>query len=107
MHGHDCAGCKDYYDYLPEEERQKRMQESSRHRAYYVPPDTPPNFWCLNIPSTQSLSMNMKGHLDESFSAGPASIKSPEPKPAKAKGKEKFRRKNKLTILPPKFDDKS
>ncbi|XP_018568346.1 uncharacterized protein LOC108908708 isoform X1 [Anoplophora glabripennis] len=53
LHGWSCHQCKDFYSQmkLPPEEMQKKMDECSRHRYKYRPPEeTIPGFWDLSIP---------------------------------------------------------
>ncbi len=38
---------------LSAEEIAERMQQACRHRARYLPPDTPEHFWSIGFPDTQ------------------------------------------------------
>ncbi|KAL3889904.1 hypothetical protein ACJMK2_002224 [Sinanodonta woodiana] len=53
--GHSCKECYEYYKSkgLPEEDITKQIQDCSRHRAHYVPPETPEHFWSIGFPDTQ------------------------------------------------------
>lgn len=53
MHGHDCPCCAGYYDSLglSREEREKRVNQVSRHRSYNPMPRTPPRYWDVHFPS--------------------------------------------------------
>ncbi|KAK3589209.1 hypothetical protein CHS0354_020068 [Potamilus streckersoni] len=55
LKGHSCKECYEYYKSkgLPEEEITKQIQECSRHRAHYIPPETPEHFWSIGFPDTQ------------------------------------------------------
>uniref|UniRef100_UPI00358DF0F4 DNA endonuclease RBBP8-like isoform X3 n=1 Tax=Myxine glutinosa TaxID=7769 RepID=UPI00358DF0F4 len=61
--GHSCKECDTYYAHLPPEERAKKLQECSRHRARYAAPSTPENFWEIGFPSTQTC--RDRGYLRE------------------------------------------
>ncbi|KAM6900460.1 DNA endonuclease RBBP8 [Xenentodon cancila] len=54
LKGTTCKECEIYYAHLPEEEKQKKLSECSRHRFLYIPPCTPENFWEVGFPSTQT-----------------------------------------------------
>lgn len=54
LKGTTCKECEIYYAHLPEEERQKKLSNCSRHRFLYIPPCTPENFWEVGFPSTQT-----------------------------------------------------
>ncbi|XP_044196107.1 DNA endonuclease RBBP8 isoform X2 [Thunnus albacares] len=54
LKGTTCKECEVYYAHLPEEEKQKKLSECSRHRFLYIPPSTPENFWEVGFPSTQT-----------------------------------------------------
>ncbi|KAL5013444.1 hypothetical protein ScPMuIL_007714 [Solemya velum] len=53
--GHVCQECYEYYKTtgMSEEEIQERIQNCSRHRSKYIPPDTPEHFWSIGFPDTQ------------------------------------------------------
>ncbi|CAG9819184.1 unnamed protein product [Phaedon cochleariae] len=54
LNGFACKECHDFYAHmkLPPEELQKKMDECSKHRYTYRPPDeTIPGFWDMTIPS--------------------------------------------------------
>lgn len=53
MHGYDCRCCAPYYDALNlnPEERQKRVNQISRHRAFEPIPSTPERYWDVKFPS--------------------------------------------------------
>ncbi|XP_060600458.1 DNA endonuclease RBBP8-like [Ruditapes philippinarum] len=53
--GHGCKQCVEYYKSAgrSDEEIQQHMHKCSRHRAQYVPPDTPPHFWSVGFIETQ------------------------------------------------------
>ncbi|KAJ0023066.1 hypothetical protein NQD34_015200, partial [Periophthalmus magnuspinnatus] len=48
---------------MPEEERQKKLSNCSRHRFLYIPPCTPENFWEVGFPSTQTCKE--RGYIKE------------------------------------------
>ncbi|XP_057680748.1 DNA endonuclease RBBP8 isoform X2 [Corythoichthys intestinalis] len=54
LKGTTCKECEIYYMHLPEEEKQKKLSECSRHRHLFLPPNTPENFWEVGFPSTQT-----------------------------------------------------
>ncbi|XP_061778283.1 DNA endonuclease RBBP8 isoform X3 [Nerophis ophidion] len=54
LKGTTCKECEVYYAHLPEEEKQKKLSECSRHRHRFIPPNTPENFWEVGFPSTQT-----------------------------------------------------
>ncbi|XP_069105695.1 DNA endonuclease RBBP8-like isoform X1 [Argopecten irradians] len=53
--GYECKECLEYYSAmgLSEDEIRQRVQTCSKHRAHYVPPETPPHFWSIGFPDTQ------------------------------------------------------
>ncbi|XP_033730116.1 DNA endonuclease RBBP8-like [Pecten maximus] len=53
--GYECKECYEYYSAmgLSDEEVRQRVQTCSKHRAHYVPPETPPHFWSVGFPDTQ------------------------------------------------------
>lgn len=54
MHGQDCPCCKEYYDALGLDERERisRVDNVSRHRFVARPmPQTPPHYWEIDFPS--------------------------------------------------------
>lgn len=56
MHGQDCPCCSEYYDVLgmDEEERQRRIDQVSRHRYVARPmPKTPPHYWDMDFPTEE------------------------------------------------------
>ncbi|XP_055955906.1 DNA endonuclease RBBP8 [Patella vulgata] len=55
LKGHSCKECYEYYKStgMSEDEIQSRIQDCSRHRADYIPPDTPEHFWSIGFPDTQ------------------------------------------------------
>ncbi|KAK6185396.1 hypothetical protein SNE40_007641 [Patella caerulea] len=55
LKGHSCKKCYEYYKStgMSEDEIQSRIQDCSRHRADYIPPDTPEHFWSIGFPDTQ------------------------------------------------------
>uniref|UniRef100_A0A915D379 DNA endonuclease activator Ctp1 C-terminal domain-containing protein n=1 Tax=Ditylenchus dipsaci TaxID=166011 RepID=A0A915D379_9BILA len=59
MHGHDCECCAPYYDALnlSPGERQRRINQVSRHRTFEpgvrMIPRTPPRYWDINFPSVE------------------------------------------------------
>lgn len=55
LQGHSCKECLQYYTSAgrSEEEIKQHMQQCSRHRAQFVPPDTPPHFWSIGFIETQ------------------------------------------------------
>ncbi|XP_061613719.1 DNA endonuclease RBBP8 isoform X3 [Phyllopteryx taeniolatus] len=54
LKGTTCKECEVYYTHLPEEEKQRKLSECSRHRHRFIPPSTPENFWEVGFPSTQT-----------------------------------------------------
>ncbi|KAK0421088.1 hypothetical protein QR680_015054 [Steinernema hermaphroditum] len=56
LHGFDCRCCATYYDALKlsPESRKRRIDEVSRHRGVQELPPTPPRYWDLQMPSTQT-----------------------------------------------------
>ncbi|XP_077364796.1 DNA endonuclease RBBP8 isoform X2 [Festucalex cinctus] len=54
LKGTTCKECDVYYNHLPEEEKEKKLSECSRHRHRFIPPSTPENFWEVGFPSTQT-----------------------------------------------------
>ncbi|XP_061877871.1 DNA endonuclease RBBP8-like [Entelurus aequoreus] len=54
LKGTTCKECEVYYAHLPEEEKQKKLSECSRHRYRFIPPNTPEHFWEVGFPSTQT-----------------------------------------------------
>ncbi|XP_075126724.1 DNA endonuclease RBBP8 [Leptodactylus fuscus] len=66
LQGHTCKECELYYADLPEEERAKKLSACSRHRARYIPPSTPENFWEVGFPSTQTCKE--RGYIKEQMS---------------------------------------
>uniref|UniRef100_A0A1I7YQ38 SAE2 domain-containing protein n=1 Tax=Steinernema glaseri TaxID=37863 RepID=A0A1I7YQ38_9BILA len=56
LHGFDCRCCAQYYNELKlsPESRKKRIDEVSRHRGAEELPPTPPRYWELTMPSTQT-----------------------------------------------------
>ncbi|XP_055086237.1 DNA endonuclease RBBP8 [Periophthalmus magnuspinnatus] len=63
LKGTTCKECEIYYAHLPEEERQKKLSNCSRHRFLYIPPCTPENFWEVGFPSTQTCKE--RGYIKE------------------------------------------
>ncbi|KAH3709342.1 hypothetical protein DPMN_068804, partial [Dreissena polymorpha] len=57
LQGHDCKQCTEYYKAagLSDMEAKHHMNKCSRHRAKFVPPDTPPHFWSVDFIDTQDL----------------------------------------------------
>lgn len=63
MHGHDCYCCKDYYRltknlkplYELGQRKDSRKEMNSRHRVWDKKPDTPPGFWDVGFPDTQTI----------------------------------------------------
>ncbi|XP_045182574.2 uncharacterized protein LOC123541222 [Mercenaria mercenaria] len=55
LQGHGCKECLQYYKSAgrSDEEIKQHMHQCSRHRAQYVPPDTPPHFWSVGFIETQ------------------------------------------------------
>lgn len=55
MHGYECPCCSGYYDALglTGEERQKRINQISRHRGWQEMPRTPPRYWDTHFPSIE------------------------------------------------------
>lgn len=56
MHGQDCPCCKEYYDALGLDERERisRVDNVSRHRFVARPmPQTPPHYWEIDFPSEE------------------------------------------------------
>ncbi|KXJ20958.1 DNA endonuclease RBBP8 [Exaiptasia diaphana] len=48
-----CRDCEKYYESFPKEEREKRIQNSCRHRSEAPPPPkTPPHLWEVDFPTT-------------------------------------------------------
>nr|XP_057915492.1 DNA endonuclease RBBP8 isoform X1 [Doryrhamphus excisus] len=54
LKGTTCKECEVYYAHLPEEEKEKKLSECSRHRHRFIPPSTPEHFWEVGFPSTQT-----------------------------------------------------
>ncbi|XP_077411221.1 DNA endonuclease RBBP8 isoform X2 [Vanacampus margaritifer] len=54
LKGTTCKECEVYYTHLPEEEKEKKLSDCSRHRHRFIPPSTPENFWEVGFPSTQT-----------------------------------------------------
>ncbi|XP_021343440.1 uncharacterized protein LOC110443508 isoform X2 [Mizuhopecten yessoensis] len=69
--GYECKECYEYYSAmgLGEEEIKERVQSCSKHRAHYVPPQTPPHFWSIGFPDTQECEergyLNKEEDMDE------------------------------------------
>jgi len=57
LSGQTCKCCEKYFDGLGlnPEERQKRVNQVSRHRSNIVRPKTPEHFWDTDLPSTQEM----------------------------------------------------
>lgn len=57
-HAKDCLCCTRFYDVVgvgDTDERQRHIQEISRHRFQYEPPATPPGFWDVNFTHDKDL----------------------------------------------------
>lgn len=54
LNGYTCRQCVEYYQAkgLSEEEIRHQVGDCSRHRAKYVPPQTPEHFWSVDFPDT-------------------------------------------------------
>ncbi|KAI1719826.1 DNA endonuclease RBBP8 [Ditylenchus destructor] len=55
MHGYECRCCAPYYDALnlTPGERQRRINQVSRHRGFQPIPSTPERYWDIEFPTTQ------------------------------------------------------
>ncbi|KAL4218246.1 DNA endonuclease rbbp8 [Mactra antiquata] len=71
LQGHGCKQCLEYYKSAgrSEEEIKNHMCQCSRHRAQYVPPDTPPHFWSIGFMDTQECNIQSEKKKDNEESA--------------------------------------
>ncbi|XP_031573754.1 DNA endonuclease RBBP8-like [Actinia tenebrosa] len=51
-----CRDCEAYYASYSQEERERRVQTSCRHRSEHRPaPRTPPGFWSIDFPTSPEI----------------------------------------------------
>ncbi|VDN00705.1 unnamed protein product [Thelazia callipaeda] len=88
LHGFDCPCCTDYYEALglDEDERNKRIDQVSKHRDAVKEPTTPEHYWEVNMPNREE--QRRRGQIIESDS--PIGLKTRYPQ---YKGEESARRR--------------
>jgi len=52
--GHDCPECRSFLRDEPDASRRAILLRHSRHRAEKAPPQTPPGYWDLSFPETET-----------------------------------------------------
>ncbi|VDM12724.1 unnamed protein product [Wuchereria bancrofti] len=81
LHGYDCSCCADYYEALGlnHDERNKRIDQVSKHRNIEREPSTPEYYWEIRMPNREE--QRRRGQIIESSSPIALKTRYPEYKP--------------------------